>query len=102
MNIEKLLKELKENDGATLKNYNMINYKSGYQVATEGKETKSLKKAIEYIKGYNGTCGIWYAKGIYYIDKSKRISTKKEALKIGKENNQISILKWADMSLIYC
>lgn len=45
MDIKKLLKELKENDGATLKNYNMINYKSGYQVATEGKETKSIKKS---------------------------------------------------------
>lgn len=102
MDIEKLLKELKNNDGATLKNYNMINYKTGYQVATEGKKTKNIKKAIEYIKGYEGNCGIWYSNGIYYIDKSKRINTKKEALKVGKENNQISILKWADMSLIYC
>lgn len=101
INIRTILK-LKENDGLTLKAGKIITYKTGYQVATEGIETTSPREAIEQVKKYNGDCGIWFSNGIYYIDKSKRITTKKEALRIGKECNQISILKWADISLVYC
>jgi hypothetical protein len=96
------IKKLSENDGLTLKKGQKINYKSGYQVATEGVECHTAREAINAVKSYGGDCGIWYAGGIYYIDKSKRISTKKEALKIGRECNQISILKWSNMSLVYC
>ena len=98
----KTLKQLKDNDGMTLKNGKEINYKTGYQVATDGIETKSAKEAAKAIKFYNGTCGIWYAGGIYYIDKSKRVKTKKEALEIGRKHNQISVLNWNNMKLIYC
>ena len=96
------LKGLKENDGLTLKNGIKITFKTGYQVATEGMETRDPREAMTAIKRYNGNCGIWYSEGIYYIDKSHRISTKKEALRIGRECKQISILKWKDMSLVYC
>ena len=61
-----------------------------------------LIKAMEIIKAYGGNCGIWFSNGIYYIDKSHRVNTKKLALQIGRECNQISILKWANMSLAYC
>lgn len=96
------LKKLQENDGLTLKNGKKITYKSGWQVATEGKETKDIREAMQFIKEYNGNCGIWYSEGIFYIDKSHRENTKREAMKIGKECNQISILKWSNMSLAYC
>lgn len=96
------LKGLKENDGLTLKNGIKITFKTGYQVATEGIETKDPREAMTAIKRYSGNCGIWYSEGIYYIDKSHRISTKKEALRVGRECKQISILKWKDMSLVYC
>ena len=96
------IKKLSENDGLTLKNGQKINYKSGYQVATEGVECHTAREAINAVKSYGGDCGIWYAGGIYYIDKSCRISTKKEALNIGRAHNQISILKWSNMSLVYC
>lgn len=96
------LKKLKNDDGLTLKNGKCINYKSGWQVATEGIETTDIKEAIQAIKAYNGNCGIWFSNGIYYIDKSHRVTTKKEALAIGRACNQISILKWANMSLVYC
>lgn len=96
------IKKLQNNDGLTLKNGALITYKSGYQVATEGIECDSPITAMQYVKAYGGNCGIWFSDGIYYIDKSHRVNTKKEALKIGRECNQISILKWANMSLIYC
>lgn len=96
------LKTLKNNDGLTLKEGKAITYKTGYQVADYGIECKTLEEAEKAIAEMNGTCGIWFSDGIYYVDHSFRVNTKKEALKIGRENNQISILKWSDMSLVYC
>lgn len=96
------IRKLANNDGLTLKNGKAITYKTGFQVATEGMECKTPLEAMKAIKQYNGTCGIWYSNGVYYIDKSKRVSTKREALDIGRKCNQISVLKWADMSLVYC
>ena len=101
INIRSILK-LTENDGMTLKNGNKITYKSGWQVATEGVECKTARDAMNAVKAYNGNCGVWYSEGIYYVDKSKRVNTKREAMKIGRACNQISILKWANMSLAYC
>jgi len=96
------IKKLQNDDGLTLKNGRKIAHKSGWQVATEGVECKTPEEAMKAIKAYNGNCGVWYSEGIYYIDKSHRVATKKEALRIGRECNQISILKWSNMSLAYC
>lgn len=93
---------MKDNDGLTLKKGRKIIYRTGWQVATEGIETTSAREAINAVKAYNGNCGVWFAGGIYYIDKSHRVSTKREALEIGKAHNQISILRWRDMGLVYC
>lgn len=96
------LRKLVNNDGLTLKKGNKVTYKTGYQVATEGIETKDIKEAMKAIKAYKGDCGVWFADGVYYIDKSHRESTKKNALAIGRACNQISILGWAKMNLVYC
>ena len=96
------IKGLKNNDGLTLKKGNRITYKSGWQVATEGVETTDPREAINAVKAYNGDCGIWYSEGVYYIDRSHRVNTKREAMKVGKACNQISILNWRTMGLAYC
>lgn len=96
------LKKLNNNDGLTLKQGKPINYKSGWQVATEGQETKDIHKAMQMVKAYGGDCGIWYSDGIYYIDKSHRVATKTEAIRLGRQCNQISVLRWRDMGLVYC
>jgi hypothetical protein len=101
INIRSILK-LKNNDGLTLKHGTPIVYKSGYQVATEGIECKTAREAINAVKAYKGDCGVWYSEGIYYIDKSHRVSTKREALEVGRKCNQISVLRWRDMGLAYC
>lgn len=98
----KELNALRNNDGLTLKNGEVITYKSGWQVATEGIETWSITQALEAILAFGGNCGIWYSNGVYYIDKSYRVATKREAMAIGKACNQISILRWRDMGLVYC
>ena len=101
INIRTIYK-LANNDGLTLKNGKVITYKSGWQVATEGVECKTAREAINAVKACGGTCGIWYSSGIYYIDKSHRVATKREAMAIGRACNQISVLRWRDMGLVYC
>lgn len=96
------LRKIPEGGGLTLKNGRPIEYKTGYQVATHGVETTDITKVMQAVKSYGGNCGLWLENGVWYIDCSKRISTKKEALAIGRECNQISIFNWAKRSLIYC
>jgi hypothetical protein len=101
INIRSILK-LTNNDGLTLKGGQKVTYKTGYQVATEGIETRDPRQAINAVKAYNGNCGIWFSDGVYYIDKSHRVSTKHEALEVGRAHNQISVLNWHNMGLGYC
>ena len=96
------LKKLTNNDGLTLKKGKPITYKTGWQVATEGLKTTDMHEAMRMIKAYGGNCGVWFSEGVWYIDKSHRVNTKREAMEIGRACNQISILKWSDMSLAYC
>ena len=96
------IRKLTDNDGLTLKNGKIITYKTGWQVATEGVEVKTAREAIEAVKAYNGDCGVWYSDGIYYIDKSHRVNTKREAMEIGRACHQISVLNWRTMGLAYC
>ena len=96
------IRKLANNDGLTLKKGVKITYKSGYQVATEGVEVYTAEEAIKAVRAYNGNCGVWFADGVYYIDKSHRVSTKREALEVGRACNQISVLKWSNMTLVYC
>lgn len=96
------IRKLADNDGLTLKGGKPITYKSGWQVATEGIKTTDPREAINAVKTYKGDCGVWFSEGIYYVDKSRRVNTKREALQIGRACNQISILGWKNMSLAYC
>ena len=96
------IRKLTNNDGLTLKAGKAIVYKSGYQVATEGVECYTARDAINAVKAYGGNCGVWYSEGVYYVDRSHRVDTKREALRIGRECNQISVLRWRDMGLVYC
>lgn len=96
------IRKLAENDGLTLKNGKIIRYKTGWQVATEGVICHTPQDAIKAVKAYGGNCGVWLENGIYYVDKSHRVNTKKVALKIGKECAQISVYGWARGNLAYC
>ena len=91
------IRKLKDNEGLTLKKGNRITYKSGYQVATHGVEVTTAEETISIVRA----CGVWYSGGIYYIDYSKRIATKREAVALGKACNQQSILKWNNMALVW-
>lgn len=96
------INKLANNDGLTLKQGKRIVYKSGWQVATEGVECKSARDVINAVKAYDGNCGVWFSDGVYYVDKSHRVNTKREAMEIGRACNQISVLRWRDLGLAYC
>lgn len=88
------IRKLSNDDGITLKRGKIVRYKSGWQVATEGVEVTTAQAAINTVRAYDGNCGVWYSEGIYYIDKCRRITTKREALIIGQEHHQLSIYGW--------
>lgn len=96
------IRKLVNNEGLTLKNGAIITHKSGWQVADYGVEAKSAEEAIKAVKTMNGNCGVWLENGIYYIDHSFRVNTKREALEIGRAHNQISVFSWRTKGLAYC
>jgi hypothetical protein len=96
------IRKLTNNDGLTLKQGKIITYKSGWQVADHGVEARSAEEAIIIVRRMGGNCGVWLENGIYYIDHSFRVNTKHEALEIGRQHNQISVLCWRTMKLAYC
>jgi hypothetical protein len=79
INIRSIVK-LTNNDGLTLKAGKKVVYKTGWQVATHGVECKTARECINAVKAYDGNCGVWFADGIYYVDYSFRVDTKKKAL----------------------
>lgn len=95
------LMALKNNDGITLKNGKEVNYKTGYQVATEGVEVTSAKEAAAVISSMRGNCGIWLSEGVYYIDKCHRVTRKCDAIAEGIAHNQQSIYDWKKQELIW-
>lgn len=95
------IRKLNNNDGLTLKAGKIRAYKSGWQVATEGVECKTARDCINAVKAYGGNCGVWLFEGIYYVDRSKRVNTKREAVEIGKACNQLSILRWRDTAVVW-
>ena len=97
-----LILNLKNNDGLTLKNNKPISYKTGWQVADYGIETRDVMEAVAAIEELGGNCGVWFSDGVYYIDHSFRVKTKHEAFAIGRAHNQISVFGWQRQNLAYC
>ena len=96
------MKKLQNGDGFTLKNGKLISYKTGWQVADHGVECTTPEAAMRAVKEMKGSCGVWLENGIYYVDHSFRVPTKKAALEIGRRHNQISVFGWRKMNLAYC
>ena len=104
------LKDIKLNNGATLdKQGNPMAYAKGYQVSEKDlliiPAYKLTKKQL--IKMLNeladGKClGVWIDGGKAYVDCSEYVSTKKQALKLGKQRKQISVWNWKAGEAIAC
>jgi hypothetical protein len=102
------IRNLENNGGLTLRDGKIVEYKTGWQVGLAGIEVKTPEEVSAIIHsaiGRKGNIGIWYSAGIYYIDISKRITTKREALSVGKALNQQSIYGWRPRKagqLVWC
>lgn len=79
-----------------------VSLKSGYQVSvrdfgrvrTEDLTEDMVKTVIEQGLSKGKYCGVWIDDGFAYVDISKRISTKQEAIRLGREKKQLFILDW--------
>ena len=102
------IRNLADNEGLTLRNGKIVEYKTGWQVGIQGVECKTPEAVSELLHkgiGRKGNIGIWLSNGIYYVDISKRIATKQNALTIGKLMNQQSIYGWRPRKagqLVWC
>lgn len=102
------IRNLANNDGLTLRNGKIVEYKTGWQVGLLGVECHTPEEVSILLHqgvGRKGNIGIWYSEGIYYVDVSKRIATKQDALKVGNLMNQQSIYGWRPRKkgqLVWC
>jgi hypothetical protein len=99
------IRNIQNGEGLTLRNGKIVEYKTGWQVGITGitcKTPEEVSALLHHGLGRHGNVGIWFNDGIYYIDKSHRVNTKKEAMEIGRACNQISVLNWRTMGLAYC
>ena len=97
------------NGGATI-NYNgdRVQMKSGYQVSkhdlvivpVEDFNKYIIKALVEMLSSRSEYLGVWVDNGKVYIDISCRVATKRDAMQMGRELNQLSILRWADMECL--
>lgn len=94
------IRNLKNNEGLTLRNGRVVTFKTGWQVAFSGVECTTPEEAMQTIREYTaslekGVCvGVWLSDGIYYIDFSIRVTSKKVAVEMGEKFNQLSIYCW--------
>lgn len=103
------VKSIISRGGATFnKNGERVTLKSGYQVSKKDlivlpvtqMNKFIIKELLKRIIMRGEYLGVWINEGLAYIDISYRTRTKKEALRMGKEYNQISVLRWKDGSCI--
>ena len=97
------------NGGATF-NYNgeRVQMKSGYQVSKQdlvivpiADFNKYLIKAlVEMLDGRGEYLGVWVDDGKVYVDISCRVATKRDAMQMGRDLNQLTVLKWATMQCL--
>ena len=102
------IRNIAENDGLTLRNGKIVRYKTGWQVGITGIECRTPEEVTAILHspmGRKGNIGIWLSEGIYYVDISKRITTKKNALTVAGATNQLSIYGWRPRKrgqLVWC
>ena len=99
-NVMEILQEArKNNSGATLKNYERIQYPNGYQYSiTENSSenaTPNIEEAARMVEKLHGNCGIWYSDGLFYIETSYWCKYLETALDLASAYHQKSIYCWA-------
>lgn len=100
MNV-RTLRHLSNNEGVTLRNGKIIEYRSGWQVASMGVKCLSAEEAMKYTRWFSNNgkqigrnVGVWFSDGTYYVDICQRVPTKREAVEEGRRFKQLSIYYW--------
>ena len=91
---EKTIESIIKNGGGNLKDWQPVNYSSGYMVAIEDGtiiNINDIDSIINYIDSINGSCGLWVNDGKLYIDISINIESKEEALKLASDLKELAI-----------
>ena len=102
------IRNIPNEGGLTLRNGKIVEYKTGWQVGLQGitcTTPEEVSEVLHSLLGRKGNIGIWLSEGIYYIDISKRITTKQDAIAMGKLMNQQSIYSWRPRQkgqLVWC
>ena len=104
------LNQIKKALGCTLnKQGESVFYAKGYQVSEKDlliipAYKLRKKQLIELLNSLSEGqyLGVWIDGGKAYIDCSEYVSTKKQALKLGKQRKQISVWNWKAGEAIAC
>ena len=91
---EKTIESIIKNGGGNLKDWNKIDYFSGYMVAIKKGaiiKVNDIKAIINFIDSVNGTCGLWVNNGFMYIDISINIPEKEKAIKLASDLKELAI-----------
>ena len=103
--MKSLHEQIALNGGATIKRGKIVSYKKGFQVAVNSTEQKfqALSEAIDYLKAQKlESVGLWLDKGIWYMDtNTKRFTSKRKALKVAQQSQQLAIWDWKNGASIY-
>ena len=103
------IKSIKRNGGATFNKYGeRVAMKTGYQVSkcdlliipVDELDKLIVADLLGRLISRGDYLGLWIDNGSVYIDISCRIATKSKAMEMGRELNQLSILRWADMECL--
>lgn len=103
------INSIKRNGGATINKYGVrVSMKTGYQISkqdlliipVENLNKFILKEMIKKLIKRGDYLGVWIDDDKAYIDISCRIATKSKAIEMGRELNQLSILRWSDMECL--
>ena len=103
------IKSIKRNGGATINKYGeRVTMKTGYQVSKQDLyiipvdelDKLIVKELLGRLISRGDYLGLWIDNGSVYIDISCRIATKSKAMEMGRELNQLSVLRWADMECL--
>ena len=103
------IKSIKRNGGATINKYGeRVTMKTGYQVSkcdlliipVDELDKLIVKELLGRLISRGDYLGLWIDNGNVYIDISCRIVTKSKAMEMGRELNQLSVLRWSDMECL--
>ena len=98
-NIVLALMDIAKNEtGFTWKNYSPVSYETGYQYSitpnSSANNTSDVSAAAAMVEQLNGTCGVWFYNGRWYVETSLYSKDLQTALKEAKAAEQLTIYDW--------